>query len=253
MRKCFFKKLLSMIFVCLLLACASCGKKEAEPTEARTFAYETSPDWAHPGEDVDKLYEEKVTQETLSSFPEDLSSVEAWYGDYGFVEYTRPNPWGLTLMMDDAFQHRFERHQATIRTLSFEQVTDCFPGKLNPEVYGHGYPYEHVAIDTFTSMKVQTLDEEMVKELEEKWEYDSYGDPIDFYDSTYTMGGHEEYFSEMDFRIRDWKGRQMLILFNEGLASTDKVTEYWVDAGDGYVYVLTNSVDPMVYKWKRLR
>ena len=143
-----------------------------------------------------------------------------------------------------------ETDKATIRTLSFEQMTDFCPGKLNPEAFGHGYPYEHVAIDTFTQMRVQTLDEEMVREMEEKWEYLD-GDPVDFYE---VIGSFEKYYAEMDFRIRDYKGRQMLILFNEQLSSTDKVTEYWIDAGDGYVYVINNFIlNPMVYKWKRLR
>ena len=249
MRKRFFKKLFSMIFACLLLACASCGKQDAytaETTEARTFPY-VAPDWAHPGEDVDKLYEEKVTQETLSSFPEDLSSVEAWYGDYRFVEYTRPGLYGST-MLDDDYQRRFETLRATVRTLSFELMTEYYPGKPDPEFYGYGYPYEHMAIDTFTQMRVQTLDEETVREMEEKWEYLD-GDPVDFYE---VIGSFEKYYAEMDFRIRDWKGRQMLILFDEGLSSTDKVTAYWIDAGDGYVYVI-NNFNYMVYKWKRIR
>ena len=62
--------------------------------------------------------------------------------------------------------------------------------------------------------------------------------------------GDEEFFSNIDFRISNYQNCNILVFYIEQNPSSVKEIEYWIDAGNGVIYSLT---DQMISKLQRLR
>ena len=98
-------------------------------------------------------------------------------------------------------------------------------------------------------LKYTTLDEELLKSMMVRWgrEYHLDGTAVDFSEWAF---GDEEFFSNIDFRISNYQNCNILVFYIEQNPSSVKEIEYWIDAGNGVIYSLT---DQMISKLQRLR
>ena len=85
--------------------------------------------------------------------------------------------------------------------------------------------------------------------MNRRWgkESDEDGDFVNFAD--WSMGD-EKYFADIDFKLSDHIGCPLLTFRYPEHPSTVKDQEFWVYAGNGIIYSLT---DVMVSEWRRLR
>lgn len=233
--------------VCLIcvFVTAACG--EARLEDSSGSAEETTAEVAER-ENPDEIYYRKIEEETRADFPEDLSEMEDWYGDYQFVEYTRPHSYPPST--PDYLQRKLDQMKGTIKRIEPGMLITYFPvDRVLEPVFYEDYEYDHyISVRSFT-MHVEVLDEELLKTLLMRWgrEYHLDGSPVDFSNKAH---GDDDLFADMDFRISDYVGHQILVFTDEDTTSTIKECDYWINAGDGVVYSLTNH---SVSKWQRLR
>ncbi len=257
-----------ILFIIITVSCCGCGKtgdKENTETSAagdttaassgvsmkdnsRESTQESVPETAL-SDTPDTLYESKAAESTAAAFP-DITEKSDWYGDYVLIGYVRPH-WGFQPNPDKEKRQRLLDYQKqTILSLS-ESCMEYF-GPVNreddPEQY-LDYPYDHYVNKQPVILKDTILDENTLADITERFgrEYHLDGTAVDFSQWAF---GDEEFFGDLAFRASDYQGSRLLVFYNEHTASAVKETEYWIDAGDGVVYSLT---DQMAAKLQRLR
>ncbi|QNM05268.1 hypothetical protein [Qiania dongpingensis] len=235
--------ILNIFLIMCVLGCCACGE-EINSEEAGSKIQETE-----TGKNPDELYELKITESTVSNFS-NMEEKEEWYGDYKFIEYIRPH-FGFQPNPDKEQRQRILDYQKqSIVSLSENSVK--YLGSVNredePDAY-EDYKYDHYVMEASYVLKTMILDEKVLQDITSRWgrEYHLDGTPVDFSEWAY---GDESYFADIDFKVSDYEGHYILIFYDEQNPSTIKEREYWIDAGNGVVYSLT---DQMVSKWQKIR
>lgn len=201
-------------------------------------------------DDPDERYESICSEETESVFPETMKDLTDWYGDYQFVGYVRPHQNYTPCPDHGQLEYRI--------SLQKEEIVSLTPGlvyrysgvdrKYQSEIFAD-YQYEHLIQDSRPVLTASVLNEEILEEMNRRWgkESDEDGDFVNFAD--WSMGD-EKYFADIDFKLSDHIGCPLLTFRYPEHPSTVKDQEFWVYAGNGIIYSLT---DVMVSEWRKLR
>lgn len=250
-----------LFLVGIVFICCSCGKSKqsdistervldeeirittiAETTEIPQEEAETL-----PLKNPDILYESEMAEDIITTFP-DISEKEDWYGDYQLVEYVRPH-FGFQPNPDKSQRQRIlDIQKQTIISLNENSIKRFGPVNKEDEFFAE-YKFDHYIQEVPIVLKYTTLDEELLESMMVRWgrEYHLDGTAVDFSEWAF---GDEEFFSNIDFRISNYQNCNILVFYKEQNPSSVKEIEYWIDAGNGVIYSLT---DQMISKLQRLR
>lgn len=188
-----------------------------------------------------------MAEDIITAFP-DISEKEDWYGDYQLVEYVRPH-FGFQPNPDKSQRQRIlDIQKQTIISLNENSIKRFGPVNKEDEFFAE-YKFDHYIQEVPIVLKYTTLDEELLESMMVRWgrEYHLDGTAVDFSEWAF---GDEEFFSNIDFRISNYQNCNILVFYIEQNPSSVKEIEYWIDAGNGVIYSLT---DQMISKLQRLR
>lgn len=256
------KTILCLVTVLLTVFCAcTAGKTEdgkaARPEHGSTAPgssgaciEETSETEQTRRDDPDERYESVCSEEAEAVCPETMNDLEDWYGDYQFVGYVRPHQNYTPCPDHEQLEYRIRLEKEEIVSLTPESVYrySGVDRKYQAEIFAD-YKYEHLIQESRPVLTASVLTEEVLEEMNRRWgkEFDADGGSVDFADWS---AGDEEYFADTDFKLRDYTGCPLLTFRYPEHPSTVKNQEFWIYAGDGVTYSLT---DAMVSEWRRLR